>query len=96
MIVTIVITDTAGHMISCSVVSSLITTVNIIAMDNRNKARHAVTNFQDKFYYDYPSYKKDERRDGRAKLRRSDSSRSRGDVSRTRDKSSDRRQPLPR
>ena len=60
MVVTIVIT---GHMISCSVVSAVITTVISIGMDNRNKVRHAVTNFQDKFYYDYPSYKKDERRD---------------------------------
>ena len=55
-----------------------------------------MTNFQDKFYHDYPSYRKEERREGtRAKLRRSDSSHSRRDrdMSRTRDKSSDRSRP---
>lgn len=53
-------------------------------METRNKARPF--NFQDKFYHDYPSYKKDERRDGRVKIRRSDSS-----YSRSRDKSHERR-----
>ena len=50
------------------------------------KGRQVVTAFQDKFYYDYPSYKKEERRDGRQKIRRSDSGRSRREVSRSRDK----------
>ena len=48
-----------------------------VTMDSRHKSRHAPTNFQDKFYHDYPSYRKEERRDGRAKLRRSDSGHSR-------------------
>ena len=58
----------------------------------RHKSKHGpVTNFQDKFYHDYPSYRKEERRDGRAKVRRSDSGRSRHrEASRPRDKSSDR------
>ena len=50
------------------------------------KGRQSSTAFQDKFYYDYPSYKKEERRDGRAKIRRSDSGRSRREVSRPREK----------
>ena len=51
------------------------------------KARQAATTFQDKFYYDYPSYKREERRDtSRPKIRRSDSSRSRREVSRSGDK----------
>ena len=51
------------------------------------KGRQAATAFQDKFYYDYPSYKREERRDtSRPKVRRSDSSRSRREVSRSRDK----------
>ena len=50
------------------------------------KGRQAATAFQDKFYYDYPSYKREERRDtSRTKIRRSDSSRSRREVSRSRD-----------
>ena len=51
------------------------------------KGRQASTAFQDKFYYDYPSYKREERRDtSRSKIRRSDSSRSRREVSRSREK----------
>ena len=54
-------------------------------MDRRG--RQVVTAFQDKFYYDYPSYKKEERRDTtRHKIRRSDSGRSRREVSRSREK----------
>ena len=50
-----------------------------VSMDSRHRSRHATqpANFQDKFYHDYPSYRKEERRDGRAKLRRSDSGHSR-------------------
>ena len=59
----------------------------------RSKSKHGpVTKFQDKFYHDYPSYRKEERRDGRAKTRRSDSGRSRNrETSRPREKSIDRR-----
>ena len=60
------------------------------------KGRQASTAFQDKFYYDYPSYKREERRDSsRPKVRRSDSSRSRREVSRSRDKEA-RPQPSQR
>ena len=60
------------------------------------KGRQAATAFQDKFYYDYPSYKREERRDtSRPKVRRSDSSRSRREVSRSRDKEA-RPQPSQR
>ena len=67
-------------------------------MERQSKSKHApVTKFQDKFYHDYPSYRKEERRegrDGRAKTRRSDSGRSRNREARERprEKSSDRDQ----
>ena len=67
-------------------------------MEGRGKSKHGttVTKFQDKFYHDYPSYRKEERREGRreerTKTRRSDSGRSRNrESSRPREKSSDRR-----
>ena len=74
-------------------IGSVVTDTLTHSLMDRHKSKQ-ITNFQDKFYYDYPSYKKDERREGRARLRRSDSAHSRRDVSsnRTRDKSSDGRQ----
>ena len=56
-------------------------------MESR-KSRSSATNFQDKFYGDH-TYKKEERREGRSKIRRSDSSHSRREASRSREKSQD-------
>ena len=46
-------------------------------MEGRKARREGGRSFQDKFYYDYPSYKKEERREGRPRLRRADSHHSR-------------------
>ena len=56
-------------------------------MDSR-KSRSSTTNFQDKFYSDH-SYKKEERREGRSKIRRSESGHSKREASRSREKRHD-------